>query len=76
MNTDNCTTTQTQTPTPTPAPAQILISFVTLAYGWGYEDGQISEHRRGWHYWTMNDPRYAEYNEGYEAGQAAAQARQ
>ena len=66
----NCITTQTT------APAQISISFVTLAFGWGYEDGQNGNLRQPWAYWTLSDPRYAEYSEGYDAGQAAAQARQ
>ena len=70
MNTTHCITTQTA------APAQISISFVTLAYAWGFEDGGNGERRRGWHYWTMDDPRYAEYSEGHDAGQAAAQAGQ
>jgi hypothetical protein len=74
MNTVNCITTQTQTQTA--APAQISISFVTLAYGWGYEDGQNGNCRQPWAYWTLSDPRYEEYSEGYDAGQAAAQARQ
>lgn len=70
-------TTQTTQPTivTTSAPLCDLPRFVTLAYAWGFEDGANGERRRGWHYWTMDDPRYAEYSEGHDAGQAAAQAR-
>ena len=51
-------------------PAQVMPAFVTLAYGWGYEDGQAGERRRGWMYFTLGDPRQVEYADGYQAGQA------
>ena len=57
----------------TSAPLRDLPRFVTLAYAWGFEDGATGEQRRGWHYWTLDDPRYAEYSEGHDAGLVAAQ---
>lgn len=51
---------------------QTMPRFVTLAFAWGFEDGAQGNTRRGWHYWTLDDPRYAEYSEGHDAGLAAA----
>lgn len=51
-------------------PAPVAPAFVTLAYGWGYEDGQAGEDRRGFMYFTLGDPRQAEYIAGHQAGMA------
>ena len=67
-------TTQPATVT-TSAPLRDLPRFVTLAFAWGFEDGGNGATRQGWAYWTPTDARYAEYSDGYDAGQAAAQAR-
>lgn len=52
-----------------------LPRFVTLAFAWGFEDGATGNTRQPWAYWTPTDARYAEYSEGYDAGQAAAQTK-
>ena len=49
-------------------PALHAPAFVTQAYGWGYEDGQAGEDRRGFMYFTLRDPRQAEYAAGYQDG--------
>ena len=43
-------------------------AFVTLAYGWGYEDGAQGKHVGAWAYFTLTDPRFSEYMDGYAAG--------
>ena len=70
-------TVQTTQPTTvtTKAPLRDLPRFVTLAFAWGFEDGGNGATRQPWAYWTPTDARYAEYSDGYDAGQVAAQAR-
>ena len=49
-------------------PAPVVPAFVTQAYGWGFEDGQAGEDRRGFMYFTLSDPRQQEYSAGYQDG--------
>lgn len=64
-------TVQATQPTTTTA-TQTWPRFVTLAFAWGFEDGAQGNRSQPWAYWTPTDARYAEYSEGFDAGQAAA----
>ena len=51
-----------------PVVLTVVPDFVTVAYSFGFEDGAQGAARQGFLYWTLTDPRQAEYRAGYAAG--------
>jgi hypothetical protein len=58
----------TATLTTTRQTAQVTAQFVTVAYGWGFQDGATGQDLIVSDIYTHTDPRWAEFVQGFIAG--------